>query len=139
MSGAGCWETRTSRSNREVRWIIPPIDSNKISQRDFELDLIDALEEEKRKQEKIRYTLAELAKMPDAELDFLVPGLTPRGEGTIITGPPKACKTLFTIDLIDSLLSGGSFMPCLWLKFIPHEGTSGTSFEIELNRKKGQN
>ena len=82
----------------------------KVSQRDFEQDVIEANEDEKRRQEKIRYTLAELAEMPDAELDFLVPGLTPRGEGTIITGPPKACKTLFTIDLIDSLLSGGSFM-----------------------------
>ena len=82
----------------------------KISQRDFELDLIDALEEGNRKKEKIRHTLAEFAAMPDAELDFLVPGLTPRGEGTIITGPPKACKTLFTIDLIDSLLAGSTFM-----------------------------
>ena len=81
-----------------------------VSHRDFELDLIDALDEQNQKKEKIEYTLEEIAAMPDAELDFLIPGLTPRGEGTIITGPPKACKTLFTIDMIDSLLAGSTFM-----------------------------
>lgn len=52
----------------------------------------------------------EYMEQSDAPISWIVPGLLPRGESVLLVAPPKAGKTLFSVDLIHSVVRGGEFL-----------------------------
>jgi len=76
-------------------------------------DLKQLIEETERKEKapkKSVFTMSELMAIETKSIDYLVPGLLPKGEMVVLAALAKVGKTLLAADLSHAVISGGEFM-----------------------------
>lgn len=73
-------------------------------------ELLHALKEQVTTPQKACSNLREFLTQSDTALEYLVPGMLPKGESVILAAQPKCGKTLLSLDLAYAVASGAEFL-----------------------------